>query len=326
MRHKATAGYIESKDIEEFEALMAPWDLELDQLSPGPFHCRVEFTKLPGITVYEAHWDKAARTRGSSPNGLVVFAVNLNWREACNYWCGHVADRRHFACAGPNMEFGHTSPDQSHHAVLLVAQDLLATTIGKDAFELVCRSNSLQFSDVDGERLISAMTGVVRMSNADPNFLRDTHQIEDARSWLLGSLCHCINYKEVGEQSEPPSLREAAVHWAIEYIDQTSEPITAMALASTIGVSQRTLEHGFRDTLGMTPAEYIRYHRMNRVYHILSKAQPSSTTISQTASQYCFSNHGRFSVKYREHFGEKPSSALRRIVCGSRYRFFESVQ
>ena len=78
---EGTVGCIESHDIEEYEAFMAPWDIELDQLSKGPFQAKVDYASLPGILVYEANWRQASRTRGQSPDDVVMFATSLNWQR-----------------------------------------------------------------------------------------------------------------------------------------------------------------------------------------------------------------------------------------------------
>lgn len=57
------AGTIESSDIDEYEEIMVPWDIEYDQLSKGAFQARIDYARLPGILVYEANWRQAARTR-----------------------------------------------------------------------------------------------------------------------------------------------------------------------------------------------------------------------------------------------------------------------
>lgn len=307
---ETAVGCVESSDIEEFEAMMAPWTIELDQYSRGSFTSKVQYTKLSGVTVYEANWRRAARTRGVSPEGVVTIGTNLAWRRAGNYWCGRPIGRRRFACAGPNTEYGHTSPDRSHHTAMLVERGLLAAAIGEDAVDRICRRKHLAFTATDGERLMAVMTGVVRTGQLFPARLNDPREAMQAQSWLLGTLAGCLKLLDAGEERESALQRKASVHRAIAYVDRSSVRLTALQLAIAAGATQRTLERGFREILGMTPATYLRRHRMNRAQHALAHADPRSTTVTEIALDWGFSHLGRFSVEYRDMFGDAPSRTL----------------
>ncbi len=304
-------GCTESSDIEEYESFMEPWDLELEQISKGSFHTRVQYTRLPGILVYEANWLRAARTHGAAPEGLVMIGTSLAWRRVRNNRCAHAVSSRRFACAGPKAEFGHISPDQSHHTVMLVDRKVLAAAIGEDVVEQVCRLNHLEFNEADGERLSAAMTTVVRLTKLYPEVLNDAREVARARSLLLEPLGSCLIDADAGEGDRSSSLRDSAVHRALDVVEQSFLPITALELAAAVGVSQRTLEHGFRGLLGVTPAEYLRRHRMNKAHHDLARADPRSTTVTEIALDWGFSHPGRFSAEYGTLFGEMPSQTLR---------------
>jgi AraC-like DNA-binding protein len=308
---EVAAGCIESANIDEYEAAMQPWDMQLDQLSRGPFQTGIQYTKIPGMLLYEARWLQAARTRGASPEGFVMFGTSLAWPRAHNFWCGQALGPRRFGCAGPNSEFGHTSPDQSHHVVLLVERELLTASVGEETVDLICHNKHLETGVRAGQRMIAAMTGVVRATHQHPELLEDVRNVAGAQSWLLEALVGCAEHAEADESHEANLLRDACVHRAIELVDEASLPMTALQLAAAVGVSQRTLEHGFRGLLGVTPAVYLRVHRMNRANHELAHGDPSSTTVTHVALKWGFSHPGRFSAAYRALFGESPSQTLR---------------
>jgi transcriptional regulator GlxA family with amidase domain len=108
-------------------------------------------------------------------------------------------------------------------------------------------------------------------------------------------------------------VRRAAVRRAIEYVDQLMKPITAMELARKVGVCQRTLEYGFREVLGIPPARYLRFHRLNRACRELGSADSQRVTVTQVAAKRGFLHPGRFSGAYLTHFGEHPSTTLARV-------------
>ncbi len=88
--------------------------------------------------------------------------------------------------------------------------------------------------------------------------------------------------------------------------------MTTLELAAMVEVSMRTLEYHFKKVFEMTPSIFLHRLRLNAVHRKLLQADPSLVTVSELASKYGFMHPGRFSLLYRELFGEKPSETLRR--------------
>ncbi len=82
-------------------------------------------------------------------------------------------------------------------------------------------------------------------------------------------------------------------------------------LARGCGVSVRTLQDNFRQFTGLSPLEWWRNYRLDRVRAALRAAQPD-TGVTQAAMAYGFYHLGRFAEQYRARFGEPPRETLRR--------------
>lgn len=82
-------------------------------------------------------------------------------------------------------------------------------------------------------------------------------------------------------------------------------------LARSCGVSIRTLQDNFRQFTGLSPSEWWRNYRLDRVRAALRAAR-SETGVTQAATAYGFYHLGRFAEQYRARFGEAPSETLRR--------------
>lgn len=82
-------------------------------------------------------------------------------------------------------------------------------------------------------------------------------------------------------------------------------------LATRIGVTERTLARAFYDAFGVNPLRYITLRQLHRVRRALvGVAEP--TTVSAILMQHGIWEHGRFSGRYRKHFGESPAATLHR--------------
>jgi AraC-like DNA-binding protein len=89
------------------------------------------------------------------------------------------------------------------------------------------------------------------------------------------------------------------------------EPLTISTIAQQIGVSARSLQHAFRVHRNAGPLEMLNRIRLENARLRLLNAQPSDT-VSSIALDCGFSHLGRFSIVYRESYGETPSETLRR--------------
>ena len=92
--------------------------------------------------------------------------------------------------------------------------------------------------------------------------------------------------------------------------EQVTEPVTMVELSRQTGVSERTLRAAFHDVLGLSPKQYAIGQRLRAARAALCAADPSSTTVTDIATEYGFYELGRFARRYRNAFGEVPSQTL----------------
>jgi AraC-like DNA-binding protein len=64
----------------------------------------------------------------------------------------------------------------------------------------------------------------------------------------------------------------------------------------------------------VTVTELIESVRMNSAHRELSELRPEESTVTQVALDNGFSHLGRFSVAYRERYGETPSDRLAHLA------------
>jgi AraC family transcriptional regulator, ethanolamine operon transcriptional activator len=92
--------------------------------------------------------------------------------------------------------------------------------------------------------------------------------------------------------------------------EHVSEPVTMVELSRQTGVSERTLRAAFHDVLGLSPKQYAIGQRLRAAHDALCAADPSTTTVTDIATEYGFYELGRFARRYRNAFGEVPSQTL----------------
>lgn len=114
-----------------------------------------------------------------------------------------------------------------------------------------------------------------------------------------------------------PPYRHHAARQAYQYVQQRMEESVSISdLCAVTGASYGTLEKGFLEVYGMSPLVHLKTLRFIRARNELRQPSPE-TTVTSVALRWGFLELGRFSVQYRERFGESPSETLRKARGGS---------
>lgn len=96
-----------------------------------------------------------------------------------------------------------------------------------------------------------------------------------------------------------------------QFIEENlTEDIAIEQLISVARVSERSLYTLFERQIGLTPRDYIRQRKLERVHEALQSA--SARSVTEVALDHGFLHLGRFSEAYRKRFGELPSQTRRR--------------
>lgn len=111
--------------------------------------------------------------------------------------------------------------------------------------------------------------------------------------------------------SKSHAIAPVHVKKAEEYIRANiAQPISIDDLVTVTGVSPRSLHEGFRKFRGQSPLNFLRSLRLENARKELLNADGESVTA--IATKWGFTQLGRFSVTYKEVYGESPSETIRR--------------
>jgi len=94
--------------------------------------------------------------------------------------------------------------------------------------------------------------------------------------------------------------------------DSPAPTVSTGSVARKVGVSTRSLQAAFRESLRVTPQQYMRQVRLQRAHEdLLANKHRNGTTVSTIANHWGFSHLGRFANEYRSRYGQSPSQTLR---------------
>lgn len=81
-------------------------------------------------------------------------------------------------------------------------------------------------------------------------------------------------------------------------------------------VSERALYTLFERHTGTSPKDYIRQRKLERIHTLLRDPSHSVRSVTEVAMDHGFLHLGRFSERYRQRFGELPSTTFKRHRAG----------
>lgn len=117
------------------------------------------------------------------------------------------------------------------------------------------------------------------------------------------------------EKKSNYSSRLLGVRRVIDYLhDYSNEVPSIPELCQIANLSERNLQYGFKEYLGVTPIRYLRLQRLNCVRRELLVAHPKKDRVVDVALNWGFIELGRFAGEYRQLFQELPSVTLNKVT------------
>jgi AraC-like DNA-binding protein len=162
-------------------------------------------------------------------------------------------------------------------------------------------------------RLLKLHRGVAQLAHDVPDLL-DQPQVRRAlEQQLIHIMVRCLA-DATGVQTTIGAIRHDAIMVRFEeYLEANpGSPLYLTEVCAALGVSERTLRASCEEHLGMGPIRFLTLRRVHLAHRALSRADPSSATVTRIVTDHGFWELGRFSAAYRALFGELPSETLRR--------------
>lgn len=102
--------------------------------------------------------------------------------------------------------------------------------------------------------------------------------------------------------------RRKYVRLAQEYIELHLQDVVSISnAAENLNITTRTLQMAFQEVLGVSPVQYLRSRRLNRIRQQLIDNQRGHKTITELAFENGLYHLGRLARDYKTMFGELPS-------------------
>jgi len=303
-----TGGVIAARDIEELEGAVFPWQLDMRQVSKGTMDARIRFGEVGGILATREHWSRKVVAVGATPAGFLALAGSAS--EKSFKYCGHEIDSRQVACGLDGTDIDFATPQLEDHWVVLIPQELLADYLGEQTVATLHGQRVLRSEPTLSRRLLALANRAVDLSTGRVWPRLGYHSTKALRADLLEAAAQLVTGGDRERRYSAKRQRHHIFCRAMAYAKNLRKPISVPELAAAVGVSRRTLERAFAETLGISPYRFLRLHRLNRLHRELRRAHPGERSVTALLSEWGFSELGRTAVEYRRLFGKSPSATL----------------
>ena len=286
------------------EAVGGSWDAAFIQMQGGHLDASVEYLVGDGYVLYREAWARRLHTSGALEPGMIAIGLPAPIESAL--WWGQSMEVAAIPFVRSGRELELISEPGDSITVLLVKESLLSETVS-------CLAD-IPAEHIFGDRgfLLTTREAVMRLRRTWDQVLdRETSGSTCATSFpdLIDMLLQTLDLGSLNPFSKDQGMDMVAR--ALQIASRYQYAITIPELCQRTGVSRRTLETAFRANVKMAPHAYLTLRRLGLCRGALAEADPRMTSVTAVALQHGFTELGRFSGLYRQHFGELPSETLR---------------
>lgn len=321
----ARAGSFETGDPVAHEQAAAPWDVVISPLS-REFGSSNTYLAMPRVTLYREQFSGRTRIQGLAPPNTLAFALPVKCFEKSTWWKTplHESGIPFLMSGGLDVDF---SAGQEH-IICLVDLEHLRSACPDRLLERVAsasRQHVLPASDEAMRRLRGIIGSLLETAKNQPEVLQQRAAIQEMEQDFLDGFVQTISVMMPATKRGRQNERQRGLARVIELLRiENPTTVTVAQLCIKAHMSQRCLEYAFRETLGVSARGFLQLRRLHAARKDLLAGDSKTMRIFDIAHANGFYHMGRFSMRYKQCFGESPIQTLRRpckIVQQSQLRF-----
>lgn len=301
-----------SNDIDDQAAMLGGWQQRYIQYENGSFTGVVEALTLPNSTLFRKSTNRRLHKRFAPPPNETAFAVLLSDSDPAIFQGRPVGPGDVLVIPG-----GH-----EHELICHGLFDVVVATFPNSGSELVniCGDAAIVrpgvIKGVQAAGLGRCLQRVL-MESSGPLGARAPMDAADVQAEIARKCADLIYNKDQVSDSIERYERMRAVQIfaamreviAVHLRDHDQVP-SLVLIVRALGVSLRTLEYTCKTLLNVSPQRYLTCLRLHGARRDI-RALAGSSSVRDIAFKWGFSHLGRFSIAYRQLFGELPSRTLR---------------
>lgn len=303
-------------DIDELALFQVNKNRHYTQLHVGRLQGNYLEVDLGTLQVFRENISAGSLIEAAPAKNFVPFAALLSNTDDLNF-CGKKIEKNAIlqATGGVwDVNF------KSHLNVIAAAFD-------RDTF--ICDIHLLTGQEVPNDWLISkvsltdsyvlnhyamGLNSIINLVQMKPEVLKTENALRMLKDTILRLIFNVLKVTTPSNEIRVnQSKRCRGVRQVMDYLHSYGKNIpTIPELCKIAELSERNLQYGFKEYLGVTPIRYLRLLRLNGVRRDLLINHDKKNKIVDVALDWGFIELGRFASEYRQLFQELPSATLKK--------------
>jgi AraC-like DNA-binding protein len=302
--------YDELKDLEFINALSQGWDNRWTYIKKGGTEAKLWVFTTPRMQFSWVGYDNAIMIESSPPVGSVQISF-VRTDGICNVHNKKV-EKHELIIINSGEETNYLTSDSN---------EIFSLVFEKHFFDQIFYSyfgKQLKEMRVDYRLMLeeeSINTFIEQIQNWLLYFQKVKNQkltmdmylrIEEDIVEHLFAMIHVNEKKNTRVQFDITNARKR--------LEENADNIYSISdLVKELNVSSRTLQHNFKEKLGITPKQYLQNLCLNAIRNTLLQSNAKDVIVSDIALQYGFFHPSHFTLEYKKLFGMTPTQTLHNI-------------
>jgi AraC-like DNA-binding protein len=284
---------------------------EVRQLGRGRFRCDMAVRSTMGVELFADRFNLPFAVRLEPPAGSVLLLIPRSLRGRLRVSGQAVGnDSLLYVADGSGVDIVAHSVAGSETVTIPSAKfaELAQTLCPALRPARNERSALLRGDPIALEALRAGVVRLLSSPESEPHEERLDNLLGSAVSWMAAA-----SPRNQRERSATGTARSLIARRARDFIEANHhEAIRMEELSRISGVGIRTVQRAFREHFDLTISDYLKAVRLAAAHRDLAEADPRHDCVTAIALRRGFPHLGRFSVEFRDRFGESPSETLRR--------------
>jgi AraC-like DNA-binding protein len=307
---------LEFADPEACQAAVKGSDVRMLPTKRGSFHTEITQIVMDKLWMqrFKISLPQISTTAVTSNRTFIGFLLEPSHTSSFHH-CGVEVSRDGIIVSSFD-ELQHRSEAGHHYGTMSLPVDELSalykTIVGRelpDKPHIKIAQPNLELMS----RLRKLHDAIGQLASAAPDLLSQPEVVRALEQQLLHVMIRCLAESAKVEATAGIQQHNVVIARFSRLLEANPDRAIYLAeICAATGASERTLRTACEEHFGMGPIRYLSLRRMHLVRRALLRADASSTTVTRIATGHGFWELGRFSVSYRNLFGEHPSETLRR--------------
>lgn len=283
--------------------------MELFQLSPGTFRGWLFVSHMENCRIAAGNFNQATLCEGHYNTGTLHFGFILSLGHEAVVQA-HQYDNGTLTIHRNSIAMHEVFPPDLTWVDIAIPKQKVSKFIRPSLIKKITRRSQL-FLEGNREALAPLIQWVTN-ALAFPEQIPTEQNLQENINQVLSARFDGLEFNKTKPTfTEGDRFRMHMINSIHELKKNSTTVCSLTEICATANMKPRTVQKYFHEIYGMGPTEYFRIRRLNLARTDLLTG---AGKVIEVAQQRKFPHLGRFAGRYKKHFGESPSSTLKRAT------------